>query len=45
MEINNKNNGQIMDSKDYGLIKAEIEFVLSELNRREILSSQDEVEI
>ena len=34
-----------MDSKDYGLIKAEIEFVLSELNRREILSSQDEVEI
>lgn len=34
-----------MDSKDYSLIKTEVELVLSELNSREILSNQDEIEI
>lgn len=34
-----------MDSKDYNLVKEEILLVISELNSREILSSQDKIEI
>ena len=45
MAIDNEHNGQIMDSKDYDLIKEEIELVISELNNKEILSSQDKIEI
>lgn len=45
MEINNKHNERIMDSKDYGLVKEEIALVISELNNKEILSNQDKIEI
>ncbi|MFT6337675.1 MAG: PadR family transcriptional regulator PadR [Saprospiraceae bacterium] len=45
MEIDNKHNGQIVDFKDYDLVKEEIELVLAQLNSNQILSLQDEIEI
>lgn len=45
MAINNDHNEHIMESKDYELVKEEIELVISELNSKEVLSSHDKIEI
>lgn len=45
MGIDNQHNEYIMESKDYELVRAEVELVIFELNSKQILSRQDQIEI